>query len=654
MTHSAKLFFKHRPSKFHQKGVALILMVFVLSLVVLAYMVKNLNGNDLRAKEAAITSQSLAEAKLALIGWSVNHSNTPGLMPYPDRNADPLGYDGLSDCPGGVALYSHLIGRLPWKGADYNNCNILLSGLGKEFLDGSGEPLWYAVSKNLVHIYSPSGDPVINPSIIDNPPYDDNPPSKSWLRVFDKNGLLISDKVAVIIFAPGSPNGDQDRSGGKADATNYLDLFYLKSGGGVKSNQKYAGSDEDFYIGEDSRGVRSDNTTYQQPYYFNDKLVYITIDELMAEIEKRAAGEARLALQKYYANNSFYPYAAALGSTTNLNQCVQGNLQGLLPINTASSYACTYSSTSPTDPVNNSATCSFSAVSSISFTRTSGTYGASSGACVRQNSNATCNCTGAGSCNTAGGAVRFSCDACGDCTTAATGTSSVGKGEFSFATTGIFSTGGNSLATGDNTSGSFSLNACTNPSLSRAIVSTTANNSIILTTTSDFNAQNISAGMSISGIGIPSGVSVSSVTNSTTLVMSNNATATGTNNLTFSILPDWFATNGWQNYIYYAVSSNCTMSGANCTTATPQLTVGLRTEIRSLLISSGKPITASPFASSKTTAQAARPSCEVKDYLDSSQNTNATLVNGAADVVYDATNTPRSSSYNDQMFIVAP
>lgn len=581
-----------KKSRLSQQGAALILMVFVLSLVVITYTIKSFNGNELRAKQAANTFQALAEAKAALISWSVNHPNTPGLMPYPDRHTDnPNYYDGLSDCSGGVTLFSHLIGRLPWKGADYNDCNILLKGLGKEFIDGSNEPLWYAVSKNLVHIYSPTGDPVVNPGIINNPPYG------AWMSVYDKNGQLVSNKVAAIIFAPGLPISDQDRSGGIADATNYLDTFTLQSGGGAKSNRTYSAANEDFYMGEDSLGVRLDNTIYQQPYSFNDKLVYITIDELMAEIEKRAAGEARLALQAYYTNSSvnpllrFFPFAAAPGSTTNPNQCVQGNLQGLLPTSTASSYGCSYS-VSPGPPINNSATCSFATVRSISFTRLSGTYGGSTGACVRQNSNTTCNCRGAGDCRTLGGTPRFSCNACGVCTTLVTTvTSTTGRGNFSFTTTGTFSTGGSSLTAPPNADGSFSLNACTD------------------------NA-----------------IPLSPVANG---------------------LPSWFITNNWQDYIYYAVSNNCTSSVANCAAA-PQLTVGTRSGIQALAIASGEPIIAAPFAASNTTAQVARPSCDVKDYLDSTQNTNVTLENGSADLVYDAVNTTRSPSYNDQMFIVAP
>jgi type II secretory pathway pseudopilin PulG len=522
-------------SRFSQQGAGLILMVFILTLVVLAYTVKSLNGNDFRAKEATNTSQALAEAKAALMSWSINHPNTPGLMPYPDRNADAGGYDGLSDCPGGTTLYSHLIGRLPWKNADYDNCNVLLNGLGKEFLDGSNEPLWYAVSKNLVHIYSPTSDPVINPSMIDNPPYG------AWMSVYDKNGQLVSNRIAVIVFAPGSSIGTQDRSGGNTDATNYLDTFDLQSGGGTKSNRTYSSANEDFYMGEDNSGVRSDNTVYQHPYFFNDKLVYITIDELMAEIEKRAAGEAKRVLQNYYTNSSagistkFFPYAAALGSSSNPNQCVQGNLQGLLPTNNPSNYNCSCTNT-------RSCTCSFGAISAVSYTRSSSSYGtigvaAPTGACtVGGASNRTCTCRGLGSCKSNSGAIRFTCDACGVCAVlnnqagSFTFTSTAG---FSSASGGCSNSGGNINCNGTS-AGTFTLNTCADPALATS--------------------------------------------------------ASG--------LPTWFTSNLWQNYIYYAVSSNCTSSAINCTSATPQLTVGSKAGVRSLLIASGKPIIASPFASS--------------------------------------------------------
>ena len=555
-----------------QQGAALILMVFILSLVVLAYTVKALNGNDLRAKEATNTSQALAEAKVALISWAVNHPNAPGLMPYPDRNADAGGYDGLSDCPGGATLYSHLIGRLPWKGADYNDCNILLNGLGKEFLDGSNEPLWYAVSKNLVHIYSPTADPVINPSMIDNPPYG------AWMSVYDKNGQLVSNKVAVIIFAPGLPSSGQDRSGGKADATNYLDTFDLQSGGGTKSNRTYSSANEDFYMGEDSRGVRSDNTVYQQPYFFNDKLVYITIDELMAEVEKRAAGEARNGLQKYYAKEGIYPHAAKLGATTNYS-CDGSSAKGFLPIETknTSGCSCAWGST-------RTCTCPFTNVSSISFTRSGGTFSATnfSGACSRSPIlTNTCICTGAGYCKNTSGTQTFNCLSTGACTSTTAGT---------YTFSGTFNT---------------RSGICTIPTVAPSGCSSSS-----------------SATCTQTGTGTSAGT------------FSFNACADQPFNsvTTNSLLPAWLTANKWQDYIYYDSSSG--------------LTVGANTAVQALLVTSGAAIVTSPFTASKGSGQS-RPSCILAEYLDSIENSDG-------DSIFDAVNSPRGTSYNDQIFIVAP
>ena len=574
-----------------QKGAALLMLVFALSLVLLTYTVKSLNANNLQAKQNEKTFRVLSEAKAALISWSVSHPYMPGLMPYPDRNTDVGGYDGLSDCPGGATLTSHLIGQLPWKGGDYNDCNNLLGGLGKEFKDGSNEHLWYAVSKNLVHIYSPSGDPVINPSVIDAPPYG------NWLTVYDKNGQLISNKVAVVIIAPGSPTDDQDRSSG--GASNYLDSFYLQAGGGIKSNRTYATIDEDFYIGEDSRGVRSDNTTYQQPYYFNDKMVYITIDELMAEVEKRVAGEVRHSLNAYKSTYGYFPYAAAMGSVTNPNQCVSQNTKGLLPTSsTPANYTCSCSGVR----TDSNCSCNYAVAStSISFQRRgTATFNNSTGFCTRTNSNRACACTGEGYCGTTAAAtVRFTCTACGVCSTTVRGTYTISSVAASFT---------NPTTTG----------------LGTAVAVNTPNTSFSAT------MDNTAA----QGNG------------TVTATVAACASTQSLNSLLVTTQP-WFTLNNWQDYIYYAVSSNCVSGGSNCSTATPQLTVGSISGIQALLISGSKPITSTPYAVSKNATQSARPSCDIKDYLDSANNTNE-------DFIYDAMNTARSKLYNDQMFIVAP
>lgn len=84
--------------------------------------------------------------------------------------------------------------------------------------------------------------------------------------------------------------------------------------------------------------------------------------------------------------------------------------------------------------------------------------------------------------------------------------------------------------------------------------------------------------------------------------------------------PNWFFDNGWKHYIYYAKG----ILGVGVNSAT------------SLVVTTG----------AKFPSQS-RPSGLISDYLDSIENTNG-------DMQYDAIGTPITSTYNDQMVIVAP
>ncbi|HBA08353.1 MAG TPA: hypothetical protein DCW48_01345, partial [Methylotenera mobilis] len=153
-----------------QRGMVLILIAFIIGLGAAAFMFKMFNASSLQVEQDEKTMRVLGEAKAALIAWAVSHPSHPGQLPYPDRNGDG-NYDGYSDCfATNVSFsYSFLLGRLPIRGLD-RNCNnhgiTVSAALGEDFRDGTGEPLWYAVSKNLVHDYNGTGsNPIINPSI---------------------------------------------------------------------------------------------------------------------------------------------------------------------------------------------------------------------------------------------------------------------------------------------------------------------------------------------------------------------------------------------------------------------------------------------------------------------------------------------------------
>ena len=393
--------------KVNQTGATLILMAFIIALAATVYLLKAYDPAQLRLEQDKKTYLALNEAKQALIAWSVAHPNWPGVMPFPDRKESSTpNYDGKSDCVTTGLNVSHLLGKLPSQGDI--PCIDPQQGLPADLYDGTGERLWYAVSRNLVRTNGSAATPIVNPSIINNPLY-------QWLRVVDRNGVLISDRVAAVIIAPGNVIGSQSRPSPPATPANpnmFLDAFTIN--GTQYSNADYDTENEDFVIGQDSRQVSDADTSVDKPYYFNDKLVYITIDELMAAIEKRVGEEVRVNLKAYAtANAGNYPFAAELGGTGPLASrkyhCISDNLTGALPVDDPADI-CTYEATE--DAVKTS--CSFQSVSSIEFSGALNSFNQDSGACTQTSTNI-CTCTGAGSCSHDINLNTFTCDAIGNC-----------------------------------------------------------------------------------------------------------------------------------------------------------------------------------------------------------------------------------------------
>ncbi|MDI1298359.1 hypothetical protein [Methylotenera sp.] len=579
-----------------QKGAALILIAFILGLGAAAYVLKTYNADTAKARQDEKTYKALNDAKTALIAWAVNYKNSPGQMPWPDRNGDG-NYDGSSDCVATTFQYPYLLGQLPSQPTtspclDPNNgLNIYTGfstypGLNQVFTDAQGNRFWYAVSRNMVYDYEHSENPIINPGVADPPhaitPYmrQSGTQSYPWLTVLDRNGNLVSDRVAAVIIAPGSPLSNQDRSSPAPNASEFLDGFMI--GAANKKNNDSSLVNEDFIMGEDSRNVPASDTTFVKPYYFNDKLVYITIDELMYALEKRVLEETKSTLNKYYVANGYYPFASGLGLTANQNQCVQGNLRGLLPVNTPAAPTCNCIASS------RSCSCNFSISSSISFTRTTGTFvatgggvNAPTGACtVNPLTTNTCTCNGLGGCLRASGAVQFSCNACGFCTATVAGTNK-------FITTGAFNSPLGSCSTSSSTQVSCSNSADGSFSLASCNINETIKS-------------------------LPS---------------------------TGGLLPLWFTANQWEKYIVYAVSNDCTSTGTCVsTTSPPKLTVGLNQKVNAVVAGS----IVNPNSS-----------CSITSYLSDVENTNVTVSNGSQDFIYQKTNL-RTQANTDQVLVVTP
>ncbi|MDI1308205.1 MAG: hypothetical protein PSV17_02060 [Methylotenera sp.] len=580
-----------------QKGAALILMAFILGLGVAVFVLKTYNADATRARQDEKTYQTLSQAKKALIAWSVSNSKRPGQMPFPDRNGDG-NYDGYSDCnsPASTFSYSFLIGQMPVFGQT-NPCVSPQVGIGEDFIDAQGKRLWYAVSRNLMHKYeslpvTPTNDPVINPNIINSPSY-------AWLKVLDSEGKVISDRVAAVIIAPGNAIGEQARSAAAPSPNQYLDSFIL--GGTTYSNSSYLVPDQAFVMGLDERMVGVNDTRFVKPYYFNDKLAYITIDELMAGLSSRAAAEAKTKLLNYKKSTAitsppgYYPYASLLG----LIEHYQKNNQydGFLPILTATQPT-TSCSVTYTNANASSATCAASSFVSIEFTRTSGTFTTITGSgCQITNSDGTCSCaitSSSGGCSDTTGTNQFTCTLSGCSTTGSLPGSYVFNGAFKY------------------------------PMGTPAIVQANTFNGICRC-----GANSVICSSSSAAVGDFSNQYA-------TLPDDFNSVATN------STLPSWFTVNKWQDYLYYQVSSNCTY-GQSCDS--PDVSVGNKLASPAMIAATGAPIISAPFAV-KGAAQT-HSGCDVKEYLDSLENTNL-------DTKFEANTKPRLSNYNDQTFVVMP
>lgn len=428
-----------------QKGAALIIFAIFLVLVAMAYFIKMFDPAALQAARDDKSAQFLAQAKQALISHSVSRTGAgerPGDMPRPDYFAineipPAFNYDGITDLgcldtntAAGLPLIvpSRIVagvltprvsvlclGRLPWR-------TIGLTIPNPSENDTAGGMLWYAVSANLV---DPICLAVLNPntlSLVNNPP----PPPLDcigltlphpWLTVIDGAGNILSEQVAAVIILPGAILPGQSRPAAPlGGVVNYLDAVTVPAGcvGACAAAGVYSNADFDnIFV------IPPPFTTGSTS---NDRLVYITIQELMRAVERRATQEAALQLRRYYTNsnaiagNRFYPYAANLGDVN--NACVDANLAGFIPVRPASANCTSVTSCSVSFPM-----------TEVEFELASGNYTSRTGSCNRAAN--ICTCNGVGSCNKSSApASSFSCNAAGVCQS--TGTNPAGFFTFNY------------------------------------------------------------------------------------------------------------------------------------------------------------------------------------------------------------------------------
>ena len=299
-----------------QRGAALLAVLSLVVVISAGFVLENLNKAVARRALDTTTTEALVAAREAILAWAVSHPRDPGLLPFPDRGND-VGYDGISDCLSSdpedgdpdAHLEPYLLGKFPWLG-DVNgeSCggDIVDWSMGVRPVDGRDETLWYVVSKNLVaHPAGMSAEaPLRNLGLVDTGA-DGNPaaPARPWMSVYGERGL-ISDRVAVVIIAPGEPWNYQDRtnlpsSDWEDHAFHFLDEVAVP-GEGIIANYD-----------NDGRFVVHQNTrTLDTGERFNDVVTFITIDELMTRLERLVLGDTSTALNRFRSDHGYFPWLA--------------------------------------------------------------------------------------------------------------------------------------------------------------------------------------------------------------------------------------------------------------------------------------------------------------------------------------------------------
>jgi len=284
-----------------QRGAALLIALVIVVLGVSTGLLSAYSQRNIQAERDQITDAALTRAKAALIAYAVSrpvgisgtlaNAARPGDLPCPDR--DNNGQDE-PDCGNGSGstYQDYRLGRLPWITLEL-----------PDLRDGSGERLWYAVSSNFKQRYRY------------NSPVNSDTPGTISIR--DASGNLLRDAqagqgVVAVIIAPGNvlrrPSSVSDPTpytqarslAGQNTAQNYLELV------AAEDNADFVDNTQNGFI---AGPVRDANGSLIS----NDRMIWITAEELALAMEKRVIAEVVQCLREYgqYPDNGGrYPWTA--------------------------------------------------------------------------------------------------------------------------------------------------------------------------------------------------------------------------------------------------------------------------------------------------------------------------------------------------------
>ncbi|MBC7622550.1 MAG: hypothetical protein H7232_04100, partial [Aeromicrobium sp.] len=311
-----------------QSGVILLLIVLAILGLGAGMLLLTINtANTERSQRKYVSgAETLIAGKQALIGAAIGSLTgsgaRPGWLPLPDTLAN-TNYNGKSEvgsclnggAANGMPALSGLgarvaalrcLGKLPW-----NDLGLSIDGASEQ--DLLGVVPWYAVSPNLADPNAGSAQcmTVLNPTTAALTPAafacpTTTTPAWPWLKVCDNTGRIISDRVAIVLILAGAAIQTTGRTQLRTNAAtganpsgygypgDFLDAVPTPAGwAALPVAQRCTTFDNAALSGE---FIIADASSV-----FNDQLVYVTVDEVMAEAEKRVALEVSESLKTFRA-----------------------------------------------------------------------------------------------------------------------------------------------------------------------------------------------------------------------------------------------------------------------------------------------------------------------------------------------------------------
>ncbi|MDD5329060.1 MAG: hypothetical protein PHX38_03590 [Sulfuricella sp.] len=281
---------RHPARHSRQRGMAILIVLAMIGLGAAWLLAGALGKANVRTGRDKITTDALAQARTALIGYAVTYGDTHttevhGHLLLPDLGSTRNSSDKEGASAGnfaGNASNLSVVGRLPWR----------TLGLGP-MRDDAGECLWYAVSGAFQDAQKSA---LMNWDTVGQ--FDVHIPDGAG-GATSAAAALYHQRAVAVVFAAGPALPGQNRAasadtvaecGGNYDARNYLDAFSANPpiGGITNHLANLNGATGTYSLAAPKSLISGPISDTGGAVLVNDRILIITPDDLFGRIKKRS------------------------------------------------------------------------------------------------------------------------------------------------------------------------------------------------------------------------------------------------------------------------------------------------------------------------------------------------------------------------------